>query len=152
MTDQPARGVLCFTRAKLTLSRPPPPRYHTHPASLAGRTAGRHTAPPTTPTPAPTRPGRWRRPSTTSPPPPGGSESAIGSPTPGGPLCAAAFLITEEEFNVHDLLDAGRINGDLTECPESGSEDNDDYIITIAGGRGTAIECGIMGEDHFFQL
>jgi prepilin-type N-terminal cleavage/methylation domain-containing protein len=68
-----------------------------------------------------------------------------------GILYAADLSLADAEFNVHDLLNAGRVPADLTECPESGTEDNDDYILTFEGGRLTAIECAIMGDDHLYQ-
>jgi prepilin-type N-terminal cleavage/methylation domain-containing protein len=59
--------------------------------------------------------------------------------------------ITDDAFNVNDMFVAGVLPIGLTECPESGTEDNDDYVVTVAGGRITALECSVMGADHFFQ-
>lgn len=68
-----------------------------------------------------------------------------------GILYAADLSLADAEFNVHDLLDAGRVATELTECPESGTDDNDDYVLTFEGGRLSAMECAIMGDDHRFQ-
>ncbi len=68
-----------------------------------------------------------------------------------GILYAADLSLADAEFNVHDLLDASRVPVDLTECPESGTDDNDDYILTFEDGRLTGIECAIMGDDHLFE-
>lgn len=66
-------------------------------------------------------------------------------------LYVAEFGLIDDEFNVNELVTAGRMPADLAECPESGTEDNDDYVITVEGGRITAIECSVMGAEHFFQ-
>lgn len=66
-------------------------------------------------------------------------------------LYAADLALADAEFNVNDLLVAGRVPTDLTECPESGTDDNDDYVLTVEAGRLVAIECAIMGEDHLFH-
>ena len=66
-------------------------------------------------------------------------------------LYIADLSIIDDEFNVEDMFDAGRLPVGLTECPESGSDDHDDYVLTVVGGRLTGVECSIMGEDHFFH-
>jgi prepilin-type N-terminal cleavage/methylation domain-containing protein len=63
-------------------------------------------------------------------------------------LYASDLFITDESFNVNDLYTAGRVPEDLCECPESGTADDDDYVITIEHGRVSNVECSIMGDDH----
>jgi type II secretory pathway pseudopilin PulG len=66
-------------------------------------------------------------------------------------LYASDLGIVDDVFNVNDMFVAGVLPAGLTECPESGTEDNDDYVVTVEGGRVTALECSVMGADHFFQ-
>jgi prepilin-type N-terminal cleavage/methylation domain-containing protein len=66
-------------------------------------------------------------------------------------LYVADLAIVDDEFNVNDMFSAGRCPEGLTECPESGTDDNDDYVLTIVGGRLAAIECSVMGDGHLFH-
>jgi prepilin-type N-terminal cleavage/methylation domain-containing protein len=66
-------------------------------------------------------------------------------------LYVADLDIVDDEFNVNDMFTAGRLPVGLTECPESGTDDHDDYILTVAGGRLTGLECSIMGDEHLFH-
>ncbi len=67
-------------------------------------------------------------------------------------LYAAEHAIQNQVLNVQDLLTAGALPAGLTECPESGTDDNDDYVVTVTGGHVTAIECSVMGADHLFEF
>ncbi len=47
-----------------------------------------------------------------------------------------------------DLHNAGYCADEVCECPTSEGFDTDDYDVTVAGGRATAVECLILGEKH----
>lgn len=66
-------------------------------------------------------------------------------------LYVAEFTVTDEEFNVHELVVSGRLTADLADCPEGGTVDRDDYVITVQAGRITAMECSVMPDAHLFH-
>lgn len=53
--------------------------------------------------------------------------------------------------NVNDLFTGGHIIGELCECPNSDTADNDDYIITWADGRPVEVDCDEQGIEHNWE-
>lgn len=66
-------------------------------------------------------------------------------------LYVAEFGVMDEEFNVNELVVSGRLTAELADCPEGGTVDGDDYVITVQAGRITAMECSVMPEAHLFH-
>jgi prepilin-type N-terminal cleavage/methylation domain-containing protein len=58
------------------------------------------------------------------------------------------FEVPDGQTNVNDLFMAGYLAADLCECPNGGSLDIDDYIITWVDGRPVEVDCDEMGADH----
>ena len=65
-----------------------------------------------------------------------------------GTLYASDLRILDQIVNVHDLFQAGYVPAGLTECPESGAVDNDDYVITIEQGRVADVDCSVNPAEH----
>jgi len=55
---------------------------------------------------------------------------------------------TDVDLDALDLLNDGRVTAPVCECPESDTEDFDDYEVTIAGGHVTGVTCRVETVDH----
>jgi prepilin-type N-terminal cleavage/methylation domain-containing protein len=58
---------------------------------------------------------------------------------------------TAAVLNVSDLWAAGYINPAPGECPSEKMIDGDDYQITVAGERVSAVACLVKPVDHFWN-
>jgi prepilin-type N-terminal cleavage/methylation domain-containing protein len=59
--------------------------------------------------------------------------------------------IFDAVINSADLCDAHYIPVAMSDCPENGIRNHDDYEITIEAGQVTAIRCAVVPDEHIWS-
>jgi prepilin-type N-terminal cleavage/methylation domain-containing protein len=66
-------------------------------------------------------------------------------------LYSTDHSVIDELLNCRDLYDANYVPPGLTDCPSSTAHSHDNYEITIAGGKVTAISCDNDPGEHVWS-
>ncbi len=72
-------------------------------------------------------------------------------------LFVAATLYVADEgivdavLNSSELYDAGRIPADMADCLDGNVFQQDDYTITVEGGRVTDVTCDVSPDEHLWS-